>query len=58
MRKKKHLRYPMKCDKCGKPPEIDYEKSNANWTVYSLNCECGGRIHTDYCNPYYEEELE
>lgn len=56
MRKRKHLNYPMKCDKCGKKPEIDKEKSNHNWTVYQLNCECGGRIQTDFDKPYYEEE--
>jgi len=34
----------MKCEKCGKSPEIDEEKSNENWTVYKMDCECGGKI--------------
>lgn len=34
----------LQCDKCGKEPEIDEEKSNENWKVYKENkkCECGG----------------
>ena len=37
------------CNKCGKEAEIDKEKSNKNWTVYQLNCKCGG-----YCELKYE----
>jgi hypothetical protein len=34
----------MSCDKCGKEPPIDKEKSNENWIVYRpvKECECGG----------------
>lgn len=45
MKKKKEQTIPlMKCNKCGKPPEINLEMSNANWTVYMMKCECGGRM--------------
>lgn len=32
------------CDKCGKGPEIDKEKSTPNWVVQntSARCGCGG----------------
>ncbi len=51
MSTKKKLMFPMKCDKCGKEPIKD--KKN-NWEVINLNCECGGRIVTDYTKPYQE----
>ena len=33
-----------KCDKCGKLPPVDEEKSTKNWTAYKTNepCSCGG----------------
>jgi hypothetical protein len=36
--------FTMKCDKCGKQPEIDENKTNKNWTVYKTNkpCDCSG----------------
>ena len=54
-KKKKKLMYPMYCDKCGKTPNTDKNKSTDNWTVFNLDCECGGRIKIDFDNPYYEE---
>ena len=41
----------MKCNKCGKEPSRD---KNGEWEVINLNCECGGRIVTDFSKPYYE----
>ena len=31
------------CQKCGKPAAVDKKKSTPNWTVYKMECECGGR---------------
>lgn len=31
------------CTKCGKPAVVDKEKSTSKWTVYKMDCECGGR---------------
>lgn len=41
---KRTVNLEMLCDKCGKPQQMDKEKSNANWDVYNANavCECGG----------------
>jgi hypothetical protein len=32
------------CNKCGKEPPIDKEKSNKNWVVHNTSkpCGCGG----------------
>ena len=35
---------PFKCNKCGKSPEIDEEKSNAQWDVFDFMCPCGGKM--------------
>lgn len=51
MTKKKKLMFPMKCDKCGKEPVAEMKK---DWKVIRLDCTCGGRIITDYSDPYYE----
>ncbi len=51
MTKKKKLMFPMKCDKCGKEP---LRENSDNWEVIQLNCNCGGRIITDFSKPYYE----
>ena len=53
MGRKKVLVYEERCNKCGAKPKINEEKSNQNWTVYNLDCACGGRIETDYDKPYY-----
>lgn len=43
--------FPMNCDKCGKEPEKNKE---GEWEVVQLNCECGGRVKTNFDKPYYE----
>lgn len=30
------------CEDCGKEMPIDHDKSNENWKVYEMKCECGG----------------
>ena len=50
-KRKKKLMFPMKCDKCGNEPKKEKE---GEWEVFKLDCECGGRIQTDYSKPYYE----
>ena len=37
----KKLEIIMVCNKCGKPCEIDEEKTTKNWRHYKP-CECGG----------------
>lgn len=33
------------CDKCGKEPNFDKDKSNKNWKVYTTSkCKCGGEF--------------
>lgn len=36
----------LRCNKCGKEPELDKEKSNENWKVFKTDkpCECGGKF--------------
>ncbi|MGM9923874.1 MAG: hypothetical protein ACI35R_06455 [Bacillus sp. (in: firmicutes)] len=48
---KKKLMFKQYCDKCGKEPETE---KVGKWTKVELDCSCGGRIKTDYNQPYYE----
>ena len=33
------------CNKCGKEPKKNEDKSNQNWKVYdNISCECGGKF--------------
>ena len=43
-RKKSQIEIVCVCDRCGKHPPIDEDKSNENWVVYITKepCECGG----------------
>ena len=36
--------FEFKCNRCGKRPEKNDEKSNENWSVYNCKqkCPCGG----------------
>ena len=56
-RKKKILMYEMNCDKCGKDPMKDSDKSNENWTVIPMKCGCGGKIIIHYDKPYYVNDV-
>ena len=57
-KKKKALMYEMQCDKCGKDPILDAVKSNGNWNVIPMNCECGGRIKIYFSKPYYVDDVK
>lgn len=37
---------------CGKDMPLDKEKSNENWRVYKMKCECGGQRELKF----YEEK--
>jgi hypothetical protein len=43
---KKSFEMVLQCDKCGKAPQIDKEKSTEGWAVYDVKkpCECGGKF--------------
>lgn len=43
-KKTNHKGVPFKCNKCGKSPKIDKEKSNAQWDVFDFKCACGGKM--------------
>ncbi len=47
----KKLMFPSKCNKCGKEP---LKEVKGKYEVIKMDCQCGGRIVTDFSKPYYE----
>ena len=38
------MRLQIVCKKCGKVQDPEKEKSNGNWSIFTMKCKCGGDV--------------